>query len=76
MHPFTANADLVARRVDRDRAGLKRSLRFLTPPQNCPDSLYHFARTKGLVTSSSAPNSKPTIRSTSSAFAVNIRIGM
>src|SRR5262249_21303109 len=44
MQPFAVNANLVARRIDRNRAGLERFLWFPPTPQNCPDSQHYFAR--------------------------------
>src|SRR5262249_27428152 len=48
MHPFATDGNLMARRIDRNRAGTERLLWFLATPQNCPDSQHHFARTERL----------------------------
>src|SRR5262252_3763406 len=48
IHSFAADANLMARRVDRDRAGLERFLLLLTSPQNCPDSQGYFPGTERL----------------------------
>ena len=48
MHPFAVDANLMARRIDRNRAGLERFLWFFAAPQNCPNSQHNFARAERL----------------------------
>src|SRR5439155_25470394 len=47
-HPLPAHANLVTRRIDRDRARLERLLWFFPAPKNCPNPQPDFARAERL----------------------------